>query len=352
MDSQARTSTSGGGAGGVSSGGIGAMVTGGTDGTGDGGASVSVGSTSNHGGHGGDGGSSASSGSGGAPMTVLPCDALPAPGTWESITPPESMGIGSNAIALDPFDAGVVWLSASASAPGGLYKSTDCAASFTLVSTGQNADAVNAEAFNSLVLDPLHQGVIYASVGVNAGPGTGVLKSTNGGVDWVNVLPPDSEAGQAVDGGLVNSVGVEAANPDHLVVSMHANCHAPYGPVCEAESTDGGATWTLTTVDIPGASGWVAGAGALILDANRWLFTTNDQGIWLTDNRGETWSTATPEGAIGATEGKTLNTPFLPRADGNYYLPSEHGTLRSSDGTTWTLLPNSGGRAGTLASGT
>jgi hypothetical protein len=283
---------------------------------------------------------------------VIGCNALPDAGTWEEITPNASAHQGSDAVALDPFQAGVVWMSAGAAAPGGLYRSTDCGATWTLVSTGENADAVNAMGLTSMVLDPVNPGTIYATPGSNAGPGSGLLKSTNGGKDFQQLFPPSSEVASVVQYDLVSSVGMEAANPLHLVVSMHAVCAAPYGPVCEAETTDGGATWTITKVDIPGLTDWVAGAGAFILDANRWLFSTYSNGLWLTKDRGATWSNVTATGAWGSTSGKTINAPFRRSADGNFYLADETGVLQSADGEHWTLLPSSGGRTVGLASGT
>src|SRR5262249_22678445 len=154
-----------------------------------------------------------------------------------------------DALVVDPFEAGVVWLSTGFQSPGGIHKSTDCGSTWTLVSTGENSDAVNATGIMSMVLDPVHKGTLYATPGSNAGPASGLMKSTNGGKDWKQLFPPGSEVAEVVDYNLVNSIGMEAANPDHIVVTMHASCKAPYGPVCEAETTDGGATWKITTVN-------------------------------------------------------------------------------------------------------
>jgi hypothetical protein len=149
---------------------------------------------------------------------------------------------------------------------------------------------------------------------------------------------------------LINSIAMEAANPLHLVASMHAVCSAPYGVVCEAESTNGGSTWTVTTVPVPGTN-WVAGAGAFILNATTWLFGTYSNGLWLTTDRGSTWKNVTPAKGSGAMGGKTLILPFSPAPDGTYYLSAMEGILRSSDGETWSLIPNSGGRSVGFAMG-
>src|SRR5882672_9190105 len=90
-------------------------------------------------GGGGDGAGAAQGGAGGAtaggttPGSVQPCPALPAKGVWEDITPTKERGLdgivyNSQALMLDPFDAGTLWLGtarpnmAAADARSGLFK--------------------------------------------------------------------------------------------------------------------------------------------------------------------------------------------------------------------------------------
>jgi hypothetical protein len=289
---------------------------------------------------------------------VSACDALGDAGGWETISPTlMTPDVWTGAIVVDPFDPAVVWIGADNAAlqsdgyihptgGGGVYRSNDCGASWTLVSTGRNGDAIAMAAPSSMVLDPADQGVIYATAGSGSSGNAGVWKSTNGGVDWDNLLPAGSEFSQVVQYNLANSIGMEAANPKHLVVSTHADCMAPYGPVCEAETTDGGATWTMTTVEIPGQTQWVAGAGAYILDDSRWLFSTYSAGLWLTTDHGKpgTWTNVTAQGSSGVTSGKVIVSPFLPAADHHYYLGSYEGVVTSADGVSWSLLPGLAGR--------
>jgi len=115
-------------------------------------------------------GGAGSSGAGGAPIekppaTVAACDALPAAGKWEQITPP---GVAtSDALALDPFTAGTLWLGADPNGGGtpglcGLFKSTDCGATWKHVNTGTNGSAVDGSHMWSFAIDPVDAGVIYA----------------------------------------------------------------------------------------------------------------------------------------------------------------------------------------------
>jgi len=269
--------------------------------------------------------------------SVASCASLPAAGIWEQITPP---GVDeTDALVADPFDSGTVWLGTNNT---GLFKSTDCGATWTHVNTGRNGAMLDQGAMESMQLDPVNHGTIY-TVAWNGSEG--LWKSTNGGVDWDQLFPAGSEVAKVVFANEVSSIAMEANHPNHLIVGMHAVCAAPYGPICEAESTDGGATWTITHVPAPCTLGYCPGAGAFILDEKTWIFGTYSDGLWLTADRGTNWSNIVPNGAQGATGGKTLNQPFVPDSNGKYYLASQQGILTSSDGKAWSLIPGSGGSA-------
>lgn len=274
------------------------------------------------------------------------CANLPAAGTWENISPlvtPPGNTNGKNyseSIVVDPFDAATVYWG---SGYGGIFKSSDCGSSWQKINVGRGGEALDGSAVGSMALDPLHAGVMYATAFEGA---NGLFKSTDGGANWDQLMAADGEVAKVVPRTLVNSVAMQADKPEHLVVSMHAGCLPPYGKVCEAESTDAGKTWTVTTVPM-GTDDYAAGAGAFILNESTWLFGAYSAGLWLTADHGATWRNVTPKGASGSTAGKTLVLPFSPNpSDGKYYLPSMEGVLQSADtsGTTWSLIPSSGGR--------
>lgn len=301
-----------------------------------------VGGASGHAGMGGGAGGTNSGGQGGGgggsgmPPKIGACNGLPKAGTWEKITPPDVME--TDAIIVDPLDTATIWLGGK---DHGIFKSTDCGATFTHVSTGRNAMSVNSGAPGSMQADPVHPGTLYTTSFYGA---EGLWKSTNGGVDWDPMFPAGSEVAKVVQYNLTNSIAIGATNPNHLVAAMHADCAKPYTVVCEAESLDAGATWKITSVDI-GANGWVAGAGAFILDDASWLFGTYSLGLWLTTDHGATFKNVTPAGGSGSTSGKTIITPFRASESGTYYLAAMEGVLKSSDGKTWLLIKNSGGRS-------
>jgi hypothetical protein len=350
--------TGGGGGGGSATGGAradagiggtrstgGALGTGGKAGTG---GTTGIGGTTGTGGKSGTGGATGTGGGGTREAgPASPCNGLPAAGTWDNILP--AGVIESDAIVVDPFDAATVWLGGR---DHGVYKSTDCAATWTHVNTGRNGSALDVGSLGSMAVDPVNQGVMYTTAAMGA---MGLFRSTNSGVDWDQLFPTGSEVATVVEYNWISNVGMAAADPRHLVVSMHANCKAPYGPICEAESTDAGATWKIVTVECASGGcggGWIAGAGAFILDASSWLFSTYSAGLWLTTDHGGTWKNVTPTGAWGSTSGKTISLPFAPSdTTGTYYLADMQGVIKSSDGRTWSFIPNSGGRSVGLALG-
>jgi hypothetical protein len=316
---------SGGRGGGSSSGGAGGM----------GGAGGSAGTVIGGAGNGGSGGASM----GKPPTMVAPCDKLPAAGKWEEITPP---GVAtSDALALDPFTAGTLWLGADpigGGTPGlgGLFKSSDCGATWKHVNTGTNGSVVDGSHMWSLAIDPVDAGVIYA---VGAYGPQGLWKSTDAGVNWVQLFPQGSEFAKVVQYSFASNVSMDPHDHKHLVVGTHANCAAPYDPVCQAESTDAGATWKI--VKIPNATGgWVERTGPYAIDASSWLYATPGNGIFLTTDHGATWNNATPKGVNGAAGGEFTHHPLFASPLGHYYLPgAPSGLLRSPDGRSWSLLP-------------
>jgi photosystem II stability/assembly factor-like uncharacterized protein len=235
----------------------------------------------------------------------------------------------TKSVAIDPFDSAVVWVANDQ----GLNKSTDCGATWTLVSTGPTAASLNMNSsLWSIALDPVHQGTIYLVGGYGA---LGLWKSTNGGVDWVDLVAGGSEYAKVQDERFVNNISMDPSDPLHLVFATHGACAAPYAPTCDGESFDGGATWKLSVAP----SGWAEGGGVMVLDKTTWLWNsptgtkTEPGGIWRTEDNGQSFQKVF-EGNGG--NGEFTNQPIVAASDGAYYLSSVGGVLRSADkGKTW-----------------
>lgn len=128
-------------------------------------------------------------------------------------------------VAVDPRDASVVYASLAAlGTRPTLYRTTDGGASWSLVDTGFPADVVYQPVF-----DPVTAGTIYLA-------GDGLLRSTDGGTMWQQVI--------ALSG--PTTVAIDPTNASILYLGASDGLR---------KSTDGGATFTLlvsAAVPLPG----------------------------------------------------------------------------------------------------
>ena len=277
------------------------------------------------------------------------CDSLAAPGVWEKVTPNLSTLPGAppcpygGAFAMNPLDPAVVYLG---TCNQGVWKTTDCGASWIHVNTGKNGGALDAGRQWTFAIDPTDPTILYTNSGYNTWvqSGTwdnngvsGAFKSSNGGVDWEVIWPPK-------DGSLANLVGynfVAQIVPDptdarHLLMSFHATCAAPHPEACFVESRDAGGTWRV----VDGQSDWVGGEGQAVyfLDNDHtWLWGSQSNGLWRTTDAGKSWSAVTDTQSQGHAAGQLYRAK-----NGAYYLPSSNGILRSPDGVAWSIVPKSG----------
>jgi len=261
------------------------------------------------------------------------CANLPAAGQWEMISPlgPTEAG-GKNyaeAVVVDPFDPATVWFGTGYA---GMFKSTDCGASWMHVNSGRNAKDMDNGSHVSLAVDPVDRGTMYT---VSLYGTWGLWKTTNGGVDWDQLFPSDSEFAKLTTGGAIDAVAMDPTDHLHLVLGMHSNCLAPYAPTCTAETTDGGASWRIVKLPTPS---WEEGAGPAILDAKRWLYGGSD--LWLTTDGGATWKDVSPANTWGFSGGEVTSRPIIRTSGGTYLLTSTQGMVSSTDGLTWTSIPS------------
>lgn len=262
-----------------------------------------------------------------APTPVAACSqATTQPGVWEEISPPglikEHPFIGAMLAIPDATRPGTLYLTTSRN---GVLKSSDCGKSWTKLNTGRNGDKIDQGSVWSAAVDPAGSGTFYVLTGY--GP-AGVWKSTNGGVDWDNVLP-----GNQGMPGFVARVTMNPANPLHLLLAFHDNCTMGHTPVCFGETRDGGNTWRV--IDFPTSlkNGWAEGAALIPLDDTHWLFQAWE--LYGTADSGRTWSQVDTGGAA------VIQGPVFHAPDGSKWLASVQGMLTSRDGQHWTRVPNS-----------
>jgi hypothetical protein len=288
-----------------------------------------------------DAGASPGSDASSAADVVLPCAQLPA-GTWQNITPPGvdlTHGGGLLNVIVDPRSAGTVYATADQQ---GIYKSTDCGSTWAMIDTGANSAALNSGSPWVIALAPPE--VVYAgSLYAMNGPST-MYKSVDDGVDWTDMFPPGSLVAQTVQYDFLQDIGIDPINPDHLVVTFHADCLAPdggpspYGTMCLGESRDAGATWRLFKGPL---SSWGEAAEALVIGPQTFLYTTPENGIWYTADDGATWEMVGPGGTGNVYRAR----------DGYYYLATLYGVHRSPDEHVWTYVQNTPNGVGIAGDG-
>lgn len=278
------------------------------------------------------GSGSGSAGAAGAatlpPHVVGKCDGLAKVGQWEEITPSGMIKDppyeGALMGLVDPNNSGTVYVTTSAN---GIFKSTDCGSSWKKINTGRNGSQLDQGKIWSAVLDPAAPNTLYVITGY--GP-AGLWKSTNGGVDWDDILPK----GQGMPG-FVARVSMDPTNHLHLLINFHDNCTGGHTPVCFGETTDGGKTWAVKDFPTSLQKEWGEGTFLMPLDEKRWLFEYWD--LYFTGDAGKTWKKVDTGGAAA------IQGPYFKAPDGSYWLTSALGVLTSKDGEHWSTIPNSFG---------
>jgi hypothetical protein len=292
------------------------------------------------------------------PVDAGPCPILDtlADGGWLNVSPPgsnyASTYSGINAVAVRPDNPAIVYAGADSN---GMFRSTDCGATWAVVSTGQNAAALKSGRPWSLAIDPITPDVMYTVQGYGT---SGLWKSVNAGVDWTNVLTTEiTNAFYA--GGQITGISIDPGDHTHLVIESHGGTGCTYDAgaeggapgTCIAESKNAGQTWTLLEIPQP----WAENSSVAILTRTTWLWGGFFGGLWATQDEGATW-TEVPVNDAGSS-------PGLPNAyaetnyyeayawqdtSGRYYLPTKSwflpgGVIRSApnDPTRWTAIAGS-----------
>jgi hypothetical protein len=275
-----------------------------------------------------------------APIHVVgQCGALTV-GEWDDITPPglEAKFVQSNnaygifSVVTDPTHSGVIYCGTENL---GIWKSTDCGASWTHINTGSNGAAIDGGSNWIVVVDPIDPNVVYT----NAGYGSvtnGAYKSTNGGVDWDPIWPPsDMTMANVVQYNFVFRIVMDPSNNRHLLLSFHAGCNAPnYTGQCIAETMDAGTTWRI----VNGDPSWTGGEGQsvwFLKNSSDWLWGSESNGLWRTTDSGATWTLI--DNMVFVHAGGQM----YQAANGVFYLASAYGVVSSPDAVSWSFIPNS-----------
>jgi photosystem II stability/assembly factor-like uncharacterized protein len=195
---------------------------------------------------------------------------------------------------------------------GGIAKSADGGASWTPVNTGLTSDDVYA-----LAIDPLDADRVYA------GAGGGILRTTNGGANWLEVKHLPSMA--------ICSLFIDRSSPAVLYATTTSDGKA-------FKSTNGGDTWEEIRFGFPrtGGCGLVMNpAEPTVLYASTYDEATI--GMLKSTDAGKTWQRdATDYRTFGRVWQETAVLTMDPDDPNTLYAASFAGIFKSTNrGATW-----------------
>ena len=210
--------------------------------------------------------------------------------------------IGSLAIA--PSDSNIIWagtgeafIRSNVSQGNGIYKSTDGGKTWARMGLEQSGRLAR------IVIDPRNPDVVLAAaVGHCYGPQKerGVYRTIDGGKTWAQVLFVDENTG-------CSDIAMDPNNPRILFAGMWPMLIKTWGKWSGGpggglfKSTDGGATWKkLEGKGLPEPPIGKVAVAVAARDSNRIyaLIEAEDEGLWRSDDGGETWALINRDHAI------------------------------------------------------
>jgi hypothetical protein len=278
------------------------------------------------------------------------------PGVWEPVLswPRDTKPIGGEALVVDPVRNSDFYFFYEADTPnaGGMrhvLKSTDYGATWERVDKTESRGNAWGVAIDP---NPLRDADTPPTLYTPAGYGDlGVWKSTDGGVNWVNLFagggtvpkkgggtvtfPPDKNGGN-LDFYQVHVLPDDP--PNHILVTYH---YGTDGTQALGESTDGGQTWEVHNVP------WGDSHYVYAVDATTWILVAGwgGPGTYRTTTAGRNANGQISESAWTKVDDMTHShgsfTPWYDAANQHLYFPCEgvfplQGIRRTSDGgATW-----------------
>jgi uncharacterized protein (TIGR03437 family) len=230
-------------------------------------------------------------------------------GNWTSIGPqPTSAGTSYvtagrvNTIAIDPQNSNTVYVGA---AEGGVWKSTDGGSTWTALT-----DAQASLANGAIALDPSNSDIIYVGTGeenfaIDSYYGAGILKSTDAGATWTNIVGPFLHA-------YIGGMAVSPSNSQVLLCSSDTGVW---------RSADGAGTWTNVLKGAATAVLFDPTNGQIAYAALGNPFGNFDNGVYKSMDGGQTWQTIRGSGAnvLPITNVGRISLAIAPSAPSTLY---------------------------------
>lgn len=296
--------------------------------------------------------------------------------TWSSNTD-ELPSLGVTDIAFDPTNPNIMYMAtgdgdASDTYSVGVLKSTDGGATWN--TTGLNWITSQVSLLCRLLIHPTNSNILFAA-------GSGIHKSTNGGISWTQVAPGSfrdmefkpgdpntiyasgnsgrmtrstdggqswSDASSGLPGnGSRLALGVSPANPDYVYALVAASDNGLRGVY---RSTDSGNTWTTCTTT-PNLLGWAmdgsdqGGQGwydltIAVSQQNAEKLFVGGVNNWRSTDGGASWTISTfwYNNGIAEVHADQHDLYFVPGTD-VLYVGNDGGVYKSTDGgATWPWL--------------
>ena len=247
-------------------------------------------------------------------------------------------------IAIFPGDSRIVWAGTgeqnnrqSSSWGGGVYRSSDAGATWTIVGLKESGSIAR------VLPHPTDGNVAWVAVAGNLWKPTtqrGVFKTTDAGKTWTNVLFVDSLTG-------ANEIVMDPRDPNVLYASTYQRLRTVYGfngggpGSALHKSTDGGATWRKIESGLPAGDKGRISIAVARSNPNVVIATVEHQtagGTYRSEDAGATWKLAS------RTNPRPMyySAPFIdPTTDKRIWLLGVQPAKSEDGGTTFETMPNS-----------